>query len=99
MTNNMNKRRPLVACLIVAIVAALASAPILRAQQTQPSPLSWQQRFLGILPLIKPDPKDPVVVSVNGANITLAEVRDYAKTEARLINATTTEENRAVFKD
>jgi peptidyl-prolyl cis-trans isomerase C len=99
MTNNMNRRRPLVACLIVAIAAALASAPILRAQQAQPSPLSWQQRFLGILPLIKPDAKDPVVVTVNGANITLAEVRDYAKTEARLINANTTEENRAVFKD
>jgi parvulin-like peptidyl-prolyl isomerase len=99
MTNNMNRRRPLVACLIVAIAAALASAPILRAQQAQPSPLSWQQRFLGILPLIKPDAKDPVVVTVNAANITLAEVRDYAKTEARLINANTTEENRAVFKD
>jgi peptidyl-prolyl cis-trans isomerase C len=99
MTNNMNKRLPLFACLIVAIAAALASAPILRAQQAQPSPLSWQQRFLGILPLIKPDAKDPIVVSVNGAPITLAEVRDYAKTEARLINANTTEENRAVFKD
>ena len=95
----MNKRLPFVACLIVAIAAALASAPILLAQQAQPSPLSWQQRFLGILPLIKPDPKDPVIVTVNGAPITLAEVRDYAKTEARLINANTTEENRAVFKD
>jgi len=96
----MNKRFPFVAGLIVAIAAALASASILRAQpQSQPSPLSWQQRFLGILPLIKPDPKDPVIVTVNGANITLAEVKDYAKTESRLINANTTEETRAVFKD
>jgi peptidyl-prolyl cis-trans isomerase SurA len=61
--------------------------------------LSWQQRFLGILPLVKPDPKDPVVVTVNGAPITAAEVNDYAKTEARLINATSTEETKAVYKD
>jgi len=61
--------------------------------------LTWQQRFLGILPLVKPDPQDPVVVTVNGSPITAAEVNDYAKTEARLINATSTEESRAVFKD
>jgi parvulin-like peptidyl-prolyl isomerase len=95
----MYKRIPLIACLIVAIAAALASAPVTLAQQPQESGLSWQQRFLGILPLVKPDPKDPVVVTVNGAPITLAEVRDYAKTEQRLINANTTEETRAVFKD
>jgi parvulin-like peptidyl-prolyl isomerase len=99
MTNNMNRRLPLMACLIVAIAAALASAPESRAQQPQSSGLSWQQRFLGILPLIKPDPKDPVVVTVNGTPITLAQIRDYAKTEARLINANTTEETQAVFKD
>ncbi len=95
----MYKRFPLIACLIVAIAAALASAPLTHAQQPQESGLSWQQRFLGILPLVKADPKDPVVVTVNGAPITLAEVRDYAKTEQRLINANTTEETRAVFKD
>jgi len=95
----MNRRLSFPACLIVAIAAVLASNAMLRAQQQQPSPLSWQQRFLGILPLIKPDPKDPVIVSVNGTPITLAQVRDYAKTEERLINANTTEETRAVFKD
>ncbi len=95
----MYKRIPLIACLIVAIAAALASAPLTLAQQPQESGLSWQQRFLGILPLVKPDPKDPVVVTVNAAPITLAQVRDYAKTEQRLINANTTEETRAVFKD
>jgi len=83
----------------VAIAVALASAPQIRAQQAQPSGLSWQQRFLGILPLVKPDPKDPIVVTVNGTPITVAEVKDYAKTEQRLINANTTEETRAVFKD
>jgi parvulin-like peptidyl-prolyl isomerase len=61
--------------------------------------LDWQQRFLGILPLVKPDPKDPVVVTVNGQPITAGEINDYAKTEARMINATSTEESRAVFKD
>ncbi|HLI81415.1 MAG TPA: peptidylprolyl isomerase [Candidatus Binataceae bacterium] len=85
--------------MIVAIAAALASAPTVRAQQQQESGLSWQQRFLGILPLVKPDPKDPVVVTVNGTPITLNQVKDYAKTEQRLINANTTEETRAVFKD
>jgi parvulin-like peptidyl-prolyl isomerase len=95
----MNRRTPLIACLIVAIAAALASAPRTEAQKPQPSGLSWQQRFLGILPLVKPDAKDPVVATVNGTPITLAQVRDYAKTEQRLINANTTEETRAVFKD
>jgi peptidyl-prolyl cis-trans isomerase C len=95
----MYKRIPFLAGLIVAITAALASAPRARAQKPQPSGLSWQQRFLGILPLVKPDAKDPIVVTVNGTPITVAQVRDYAKTEQRLINANTTEETRAVFKD
>lgn len=95
----MYKRIRFIACLIVAIVTALASTGRLAAQQQQQSGLSWQQRFLGILPLVKPDPKDPVVVTVNGTPITLAQVKDYAKTEQRLINANTTEETRAVFKD
>ena len=84
-TKQMYKRIPFFACLIVAITAALASAP--HAQQAPPSGLSWQQRFLGILPLVKPDPKDPIVVTVNGTPITVADVKDYAKTEQRLINA------------
>ena len=57
-------RKP-IACLIVAIVAAVATAYPVRAQLGQ-SGLNWQQRFLGIIPLVKPDPKDPVVVTVNG---------------------------------
>jgi len=93
----MNNRR-FVVCLIVAIALALAS-PRASAQQQQESGLSWQQRFLGILPLVKPDPKDPVMVTVNGTPITLNTVRDYAKTEQKMINANTTQELRAVFKD
>ena len=85
--------------MIVAIALALASAPHARAQQQQESGLSWEQRFLGILPLVKPDPKDPIVVTVDGTPITLNQVRDYAKTEQRLVNANTTQEIRAVFKD
>jgi peptidyl-prolyl cis-trans isomerase SurA len=93
-------RRGQIACLIVAIGVAIvvASAHPVRAQLGQ-SGLSWQQRFLGILPLVKPDPKDPVVVTVNRAPITAAEIADYSKTEARMINATTTEESKAVFRD
>jgi parvulin-like peptidyl-prolyl isomerase len=87
-----------IACLIVAIVVAVATAGPLRAQLGQ-SGLNWQQRFLGIIPLVKPDPKDPVLVTVNGAPITAAEVGDYAKTEAQMINATSTEESKAVFRD
>jgi parvulin-like peptidyl-prolyl isomerase len=96
----MRIRRRQIACLIVAIGAAIvvATAHPVRAQLGQ-SGLSWQQRFLGILPLVKPDPKDPVVVTVNGAPITAAEIADYAKTEARMINATSTEESKAVFRD
>jgi parvulin-like peptidyl-prolyl isomerase len=90
-------RKP-IACLIVAIVAAVATAYPVRAQLGQ-SGLNWQQRFLGIIPLVKPDPKDPVVVTVNGAPITAAEITDYAKTEAQMINATSTEESKAVFRD
>ncbi len=87
------------ACLIVAVAAALASVPQSRAQEIDQTQLNWQQRFLGILPLVKPDPKDPVVVTVNGTPITAAQVNYYAKTEARLINANTTEETNAVLRD
>ncbi|MGD0117190.1 MAG: peptidylprolyl isomerase [Candidatus Binatus sp.] len=90
-------RRP-IAIVIVAIVVAVASAGPARAQLGE-SGLDWQQRFLGILPLVKPDLKDPVLVTVNGAPITAAEIADYADTEKRLINATTTDEEKAVFRD
>src|ERR1700691_5600623 len=90
-------RRP-IAIVIVAIVVAVASAGPARAQLGE-SGLDWQHRFLGILPLVKPNPKDPVVVTVNGAPITAAEIADYAKTEAQMINATSTEESNAVFRD
>jgi parvulin-like peptidyl-prolyl isomerase len=88
----------LFASLIVAIGVAVATAPAVRAQLGE-SGLSWEQRFLGILPLVKPDPKDPVVVTVNSAPITAAEIADYANTEKKLINATSTEEEKAVFRD
>ncbi len=90
-------RKP-IAFLIVAIVVAVATGNPVHAQLGQ-SGLSWQQRFLGIIPLVKPDPKDPVVVTVNGAPITAAEIADYAKTEANMIGATSTEETKAVFRD
>jgi parvulin-like peptidyl-prolyl isomerase len=86
------------ALLIVAFAAAVASVSPLHAQLGQ-SNLDWQQRFLGIIPLVKPDPKDPVVVTVNGATITAAEVTDYAKTEARMLNLTSTDEMKAVYRD
>ena len=89
--------------MIVAIAAALASiSPISesRAQEVGPSSgLSWQQRFLGILPLVKADPKDPVIATANGSPITAAQVRDYSRTEQRLIDPSTTEPSRAVVKD
>jgi peptidyl-prolyl cis-trans isomerase C len=86
------------ASLILAIAIAVATAvPILA--QLGGSGLSWQQRFLGILPLVKPNPKDPVVVTVDGVPITAAEIADYANTEKKMINATSTEETKAVFRD
>ncbi|MGO9607775.1 MAG: peptidylprolyl isomerase [Candidatus Binataceae bacterium] len=92
--------RTRLAALIVAAVLCIV-APVVAQISTDlgTADLDWQQRFLGILPLVKPDPKDPVVVTVNGTPITAAEISDYAKTEARLINATSPEELRAVFKD
>lgn len=94
----MRIRRSQLAIMIVAFAAAVASIAPVRAQLGQ-SGLSWQQRFLGIIPLVKPDPKDPVVVTVNGAPITAAEVTDYAKTEEKMVNATSAEETKAVFRD
>src|ERR1700691_55283 len=94
----MRISRKRIACLIVAIAVAVATARPVRAQLGE-SGLNWQQRFLGIIPLVKPDPKDPVLVTVNGAPITAAELADYAKTEAQMINATSTEESKAVFRD
>ena len=91
-------RRGPAICLIVAIAVAIATAYPVHAQLGQ-SGLSWEQRFLGILPLVKPDPKDPVLVTVNGVPITAAEISDYAKTEAKMIGATSTQEMKAVFRD
>ncbi len=89
----------LAATFAIALGAALfATAVATRAQQST-SGLSWEQRFLGIVPLVKPDPKDPVVVTVNGTPITAAQVQEYAKTEQRIVNATSTEEIKAVYKD
>jgi len=91
--------RTLSAAAAIAVVCTFATASAQISVNIGPANLSWQQRFLGILPLVKPDPKDPVLVTVNGTPITAAQIHDYAKTEARLINATSTEESRAVFKD
>lgn len=93
------------AALLIAV--ALCTAPGLRAQSAPVigtgglgrADLNWQQRFLGILPLVKPDPKDPVLVTVDGHPITAAEITDYARTEKQMINATSSEETKAVFKD
>jgi foldase protein PrsA len=102
-SKNKYQRISIMACMIVAIAVALASvSPISesRAQEVGPSSgLSWQQRFLGILPLVKANPKDPVIATANGAPITAAQVRDYARTEQRLIDPSTTEPSRAVVKD
>jgi len=85
--------------ILTAIVFSIVPVAAQVVTNIGPANINWQQRFLGILPLVKPDPKDPVVVTVDGHPITAAEINDYAKTEARLINATSTEESRAVFKD
>lgn len=82
----------------VAAGGARAQSPVI-GSDLGVAKLTWQQRFLGIIPLVKPDPKDPVVVTVDGHPITAAEINDYAKTEARMINATSVEESRAVWKD
>jgi parvulin-like peptidyl-prolyl isomerase len=84
--------------LVLAAAAAISIAAPARGQLGRAN-LSWQQRFLGIIPLVKPDPKDPVVVTVDGTPITAGQISDYAKTETRLINATSTEEEKAVWKD
>ncbi|HKN00203.1 MAG TPA: peptidylprolyl isomerase [Candidatus Binataceae bacterium] len=89
----------LAALIIMAALCIVAPAIAQVSVDMGTANLDWQQRFLGILPLVKPDPKDPVVVTVNGVPITATQINDYAKTEARLINATSTEESNAVFKD
>src|SRR5208337_554419 len=95
---SMSITRKIGACLILAVVATLVAAPGVRAQSGRDS-LDWHQRYLGILPLVKPNPSDPIVAKVNGTPITLAEVDSYARTEARMVNATTTEENKRVWHD
>ncbi len=85
--------------LLVVVVAMLSVVSLSPAQTLGQAKLDWRQRFLGILPLVKPDAKDPVIAVADGKQITLAQVDSYAKTEARLINATTTNETRAVWRD
>jgi len=99
MNNSTNTLRPALLIALAAALCIIGSAAAQISTNIGTAGLNWQQRFLGILPLVKPDPKDPVIVTVNGTPITAGEVNDYAKTEARLINATSTEESRAVFKD
>jgi parvulin-like peptidyl-prolyl isomerase len=84
---------------VFASCAALVAVSLALAQSASTRGLEWHERFLGIIPLVKPDPKDPVVATVNGSTITLAEVDSYAKTEARMINATSTAETRATWQD
>jgi len=89
----------------MALAAPLTLPPAVQAdslpttQTLGESNLSWQQRFLGIVPIVKPNPKDPIVVTVNGTPITATQVDEYSKTEAQLINATSTDETNAVWKD
>lgn len=86
------------AAVCVVAGAAHAQAPMVGSNMGVAN-LTWRQRFLGIIPLVTPDPKDPVVVTVDGHPITAGEIDDYARTEARMINATSVEESRAVWKD
>jgi parvulin-like peptidyl-prolyl isomerase len=88
------KRRFLAATALVLMFCAAGYA-----QSAGQSNLDWRQRFLGILPLVKPDPSDPVVATVDGVQITLAQVNSYSRTEARMLNATSTAENKAVWRD
>jgi parvulin-like peptidyl-prolyl isomerase len=88
-----------IATFAACVVSARADSMPAISQSLGQANLSWQQRFLGIIPLVKPDPKDPVVVNVTGTAITAAQVHDYAKTESRMINATSTQETAAVWKD
>src|SRR6516162_7762762 len=84
---------------VVSVASLLLVASTLPAQTIGTSGLDWHERFLGIIPLVKPDPKDPVVATVNGTPITLAQVDSFAKTEARMINATSAAETRATWQD
>ncbi len=85
--------------LILTIAVLLRLAPCAHAQAGGDNQLDWRQRYLGIIPLVKPNPSDPVVAKVNATAITLAQADSYARTEARLVNANTTDETRAVWHD
>lgn len=95
----MKRSRTIRTCLAYAALALLTCAHYAGAQAMREANLSWQQRFLGILPLVKPDPADPVVVTVDGTPITAAQVNDYAKVESQLLNATTTAEQKGAWRD
>ena len=84
---------------IFALASALVSLPVIALAQIGDNQLDWRQRYLGIIPLVKPNPADPIVAKVNGTAITLAQADSYARTEARLLNANTTEETKAVWRD
>jgi len=86
-------------CAIVAIVALVRFAPCSLAQIVSDNKLDWRQRYLGIIPLVKPNPSDPVVAKVDGVAITLAQTDSYAKTAARMVDATTTEETKEVWHE
>ncbi|HUO04695.1 MAG TPA: peptidylprolyl isomerase [Candidatus Binataceae bacterium] len=94
----LTRRSCRITCLILTIAAALASASTLLAQAI-PNNLTWQQRFIGIIPLVKPDPKDPIVVTVNGVPITVTQVSEYAQAESKMLDTPVSEESRAVWKD
>lgn len=93
----MMSARRLLAPVAAALIALCAVAAF--GQSLGTSGLDWQTRFLGILPLVKPNPTDPIIASVNGASVTLAQIDSYAKAEKQLINATSTQETRAVWQD
>ena len=95
----MKRSRTIRTYLAYAALALLTGAHYAGAQAMLEANLSWQQRFLGILPLVKPDPADPVVVTVDGTAITAAQADDYAKVESQLLNATTAAEHKAAWRD
>jgi parvulin-like peptidyl-prolyl isomerase len=85
--------------IVVSLLAGLTQFAPTALAQIEDNRLDWRQRYLGIIPLVKPNAADPIVARVDRAVITLAQADSYARTEARLVNATTTEENKTVWRD